>query len=157
MITVAMEMVKFNNKLERFIKKSSLSADLVIKKTAFDLLSNILRPPPYGRHPVDTGRARAGWYASMKALGVHGRGLYSGLKSKSQISIGKKEGRYYQKLGEGVNNKGIKMINGVKYILFLEYGHSKKQAPYGMVRISMRKMRYRFSANLTKGIKNSWS
>lgn len=154
MITVGVEQDRFNARVKRFISESNLEADIVLKKIAFDLLREILRPEPYGTHPVWSGRARAGWYASMRGLGVN-IGLNSRLKSTSQVGIGMREGSFKAKIGPMNWNKSIIMVNSVKYILFLEYGGSK-QAPYGMARISMRKMRYKFRKDLKRGLTSRW-
>ena len=53
MITAKLEGTKeFNRDMNRFIRASNLSTDIAIKKIAFDLLGNILKAPPKGRHPV---------------------------------------------------------------------------------------------------------
>lgn len=73
------------------------------------------------RTPVDTGRARAGWYPASQALGL-GTGT------------GKGEGKIEKKL-KG-KKKHIDIYNRVHYIVYLEYGHSG-QAPSGFARISL--------------------
>jgi len=56
------------------------------------------------------------------------------------ISEGKSKGKIIDKTGKMNALQYIEIINGVGYALFLEYGYSR-QAPYGMVRISMAEMR----------------
>ena len=46
MLTIQMESAKFNLALKKFMLKSSLSEDKIIRKVAFDLLSNMLQPEP---------------------------------------------------------------------------------------------------------------
>lgn len=41
-----METQEFNRRLKGFMKKSNLSADVVLRKTAFDLLAKIIRKSP---------------------------------------------------------------------------------------------------------------
>ena len=89
---------------------------------------------------VDTGRARAGWYASVQGLGGSFDFNSRVDPGNSKVSQGKREGSFIDKT-KGVLDKYVVLINGVDYIVFLEYGHSKEQAPVGMVRISMRKLR----------------
>ena len=74
----------------------------------------------------------------------------SRLKSPSQVDIGKKEGSYEESLIG--YNKGIVMANSVPYILYLEYGHSRLQAPYGMVRVSVRKLYYKLARDIATGM-----
>lgn len=52
MFTFEIENERFNRKIKKFLRTSNLSTELAIKKIAFDLLSNIIRPEPTGRHPV---------------------------------------------------------------------------------------------------------
>ena len=52
--------------------------------------------------------------------------------------------------------KYVELINNVKYILFLEYG-SSDQAPFGMVRISMRKLRGRLPKDLGDEFRKDWN
>ncbi len=138
--TIEAQTAAFNRDILAFIREAGISADKVIRKTAFDLLAMILRPPPLGKHPVDTGRARAAWYASMNGLGMN-FDLSQGLSSKSQVDKGKREGDFIEHLGPEYKQKWVELVNGCPYIVYLEYGHSKLSAPYGMVRVSIRKMR----------------
>ena len=93
---------------------------------------------------VDKGRARAGCYASMNGLLPSAAGNYNwSSKTKTEdagaIREGKGEGSFSSNL-KGYSKKYVELINGVDYIIFLEYGYSK-QAPAGMVRIAIRKMK----------------
>jgi len=163
MITMKMETAAFNKQLRAFMKKTNISTDKVIRKVALDLLSNILRPEPYGTHAVDTGRARAGWYMSAVGLG-NKMDFTSRVKTTSKsgkgitlggVEQGKREGKFTAKLGPMTLNKYVEMVNGVDYIVYLEYGWSK-QSPFGMVRISMRKMRGVLPKELSKEYKKDW-
>jgi len=153
-LKMEMETKSFNKAIKKFMKKSDIGADKVLRKVAFDLLANILRPEPKGRHPVDTGRARAGWYASMVGLG-NKFDLSKGIKSDSQVEQGKKEGSFVDKT-KSKWNKYIELVNAVSYIMFLEYGHSQA-APAGMVRISMRKMRGALPKAMSKEFRTEWN
>lgn len=146
--TMEAETINFNRHIRDFIKKSSLSTDVILKKFAFDLVSRIIM-----KSPVDTGRSRAAWYVSAEKLGsgnrissLGARAVKRGQKKggnrygmNNALQLGRSEGKCNIHLGRLVQKKYIEIINGVKYILFLEYGRSK-QAPQGMVRISMREM-----------------
>jgi hypothetical protein len=57
----------------------------------------------------------------------------------NEVEKGKQEGDFKNNL-KAMRMKYVDLINGVNYIMPLEYGYSK-QAPAGMVRISMMKMR----------------
>ena len=157
-IKIEMETKEFNKALKTFMKKSDLSAEKVIKKTAFDLLGHILGKLPgeqrfglstralakakdksiTGRHPVDTGRARAAWYPSVRGLGGNFNFSSGDNIKTSEVEKGKKEGAFTDRT-KNKNLKYVDLINGVRYIILLEYGYSKT-APIGMVRVSMRQM-----------------
>lgn len=133
----------FNRHIAKFARNASIGGDKVLKKFAFDLLARILR-----RSPVDTGRSRAGWFVSVEKLGagaitvtaVQGGRTKSKNYDPQKVEEGRKQGDYRQNLGKFVMNKWVELINGVSYIVFLEYGYSE-QAPYGMVRLSIREIR----------------
>ena len=148
---MTMETQKFNSWLNKTIKSHNVSTGVAIKKIGFDLLENILRPEPYGRHPIDTGRSQAGWYASVKGLGKD----YN-FGSGPGVEQGKREGSFVDKTGALFSNKYIEFINGVRYIVYLEYGHSE-QAPAGMVRISMRKMTGKLPKEINDRFKKDWN
>lgn len=160
--TITMETEAFNKAMKKFMSMSDVGAEKSIKKIAFMLLGHIIGDLPgeksfgldaranaqakgkpiSGRHPVDTGRSRAGWYASMRGL----QGNFDFSKDSSghgnikpaKVAQGKKDGSFKNNL-KGKSQKYVDLINGVDYIMYLEYGRST-QAPAGMVRIGMRKM-----------------
>ena len=152
MITLELETAEFNKALIEFIKKSDLSTDVIIRKTALDLLANILRPEPYGRHPVDTGRARSGWYMAAQGLGMS---FSDQGNNPAAITEGKASGGFAEHL-KGYLEKYVELVNAVDYILFLEYGYSQA-APAGMVRISMRKMTGKMPEALTAEFLKDWN
>lgn len=81
--------------------------------------------------------------------------LNEGLKSPSKVAEGKRKGRFIDKT-KNKSDKYVMMINGVDYIVFLEYGGSQ-QAPMGMVRISMRKMTGDLPKELGKRYREEWN
>ena len=166
--SVEFETKKFNEAIKKFAAKSDLSTEKVIRKIAFDLLAGILSGLPKannftipntegitGRHPILTGRARAAWHASVIGLGGNFN-FDSGVKGKSEVVRGKKEGAFKNNLKAFVGEKYVILINGVPYILFLEFG-SSFQAPLGFVRISMRKMTGRMPKELNQEFLTEWN
>ena len=177
-VTIKLETKKFNDTLKKFMAKSDLSAEKVIKKTAFDLLAHILGKLPgennfglsikalaeskgktiTGRHPVDTGRARAAWYPSIQGLGgsfdFNALGTTGKIDSK-MVEKGKTEGAFENRLKDA-GLKYVDLINGVHYIMSLEYGKSM-QAPAGMVRISMRNLWGQMPAMMEKEFIEEWN
>jgi hypothetical protein len=145
-------------KLQKLVAKSPSFRDKALRKTAFDLLNKIIL-----RTPVDLGRARGGWFVGMKNLMTKGGGkggieIYKQGGSSEGYAQGEKEGKYSE-TGTG-GKKVIEITNAVPYILFLEYGHSK-QAPRGMVRISISEMKRTapdvFKKEFSDSVKEFWS
>ena len=81
------------------------------------------------------------------------------LSRKSQVDQEKREGEFIEHLGPEHRQKWVELVNGCPYIIFLEYGHSKLSAPYGIVRVSMRKMRgeERLPWMLGKAYREAWN
>jgi hypothetical protein len=107
----------------------------------FDLLNRVVR-----RTPVDTGRARAGWSAAGRALGM----------SIPVPENASPEDSEYEEHLDG-DDKYIRITNRVHYVPYLEYGHST-QAPLGMVRISMVEMQVgkKLPAAMMRSYKKLW-
>lgn len=126
--SIKIDTQKFNKDIQSYLKrfnKGPLKRGL--KRVAFALLGEVIR-----RNPVDTGRSRAGWYTGAQKLGIS-----VPRKETKEERQGESEGTYKEKLNG--NNQYIEIGNSVKYTPYLEFGHSK-QAPSGMVRISMQKI-----------------
>jgi len=121
---------QFNRFIADFLNATGADTSTALKKFTFDLMNRVIL-----RTPVATGRARAGWTAAGKELGIK--------VPRPKLKPGDKggpidEGEYEEHL-EG-DRQWIRVANNVDYIMDLEYGHSK-QAPFGMVRISMAELR----------------
>lgn len=106
----------------------------ILRKIAFDFLRKVIK-----KTPVDTGRARAGWTAWLDQQGEFVN-LTADAPNASvkAVSEGKQAGDFEERLGRGPI-QFITLINGVHYIVFLEFG-SSDQAPAGMVRLTMREL-----------------
>ena len=113
-----------------------------------------------GRHPVSTGRARSGWYTAMSGLqpGMAGRYNWSSrikVNEPGAIEKGKKEGKFKDST-KGFGNKYVELINGVDYMIFLEYG-SSMQAPSGVVRIAIQKNKGNLPALMNDEYLANWN
>lgn len=98
--------------------------------------------------PVDFGRARAGWASFAVHLGrsprlgvkgskgVGGRAGIGTVATEEQAK-GLAEGSFRESFRG--TDQWIEIINGVSYIVLLEFG-SSQQAPGGMMRITFREM-----------------
>ena len=80
-------------------------ASMVVRKVAFDIVTEVAELTP-----VDTGRLRAGWRASLSVLAADGgeSETVSVFESSSQV--------------------GIEVVNPVEYAPFVEYGTATQPA-----------------------------
>jgi len=122
---MAKGVVRFNRDLEKFAKKIDVEVGIAVRKIALDLYSRITR-----KTPVKTGRARASW------------NINAGKVDPSVFP----EGQAADKAAGARKHRQFKMphpfakvfiTNNLPYIKALEKGHSKKQAPLGMVKLSL--------------------
>lgn len=110
------------SKIADWGKKLGIKAGKLQKKITFDMHRDIME-----RTPVDTGRARAGWFASV------------GEPSKEIPKEGTKGSVIAQPATPNLEIDGKKdtfIINNLVYIKPLDEGHSQ-QAPNGMVKLAM--------------------
>ncbi|MBU0651176.1 HK97 gp10 family phage protein [bacterium] len=132
------ELARFERDLNEFSKLIDVELRKVLRKISFDLFKKIVM-----RTPVDTGRARASWKVS---------------KDTANIGFTAKEGREYS-LQDALNNfkfleniypySVIYITNNLPYIEKLEFG-SSKQAPSGMVRVSLAELELELEREVSK-------
>ena len=115
----------FTLDIAAFVAKASDRADLVVRKVALDMLERIVM-----RSPVDTGRFRGHWTAGVNNVpgGLTGRldKVGTGTIAAAGATIARAEA-----------GDRIYLANNLPYAVALEFGHSKKQAPHGMVRVTI--------------------
>lgn len=129
--------------LSRFCKKYDADIKLVIRKISFEAFKRIIL-----RTPVDTGRARANW------------GVTVGSPNKYVIESEDKSGSATLAMAaDGTMSwsceGSIFMTNNLPYIGVLEYGRDdgtpgSKQAPQGMIRVTMEEMQNWIKSNIKK-------
>lgn len=120
-------MTSFSLQIDQFAKRAGSAADLVVRKVCLDLFSDITN-----NTPVDTGRARANWFASINTPS-NARVEYAGAASAAanqaisdaQAAIAKATGNV------------LWISNNLPYIYRLEFEGWSKQAPNGMVRLAI--------------------
>ncbi len=141
---------KFNRDLEDFVEKQVPEAQLrVQKKIAIDLLGKIVEKTPVGNPSLWKesslpppkgyvgGRARANWQISVGTPGASSRvELETGVETGDEIS-GLQEAEGFNAMAAAKPGATIWIYNNVRYIKRLEEGHSQKQAPHGMVAVSI--------------------
>lgn len=118
-------MSAFALQLSEFARKAGRNADLVVQKVAVDILSRVVK-----RSPVDTGRFRGNWQVTI------------GLPASGNVATNDKSGAQAINSGAAVLasfqiGPSIFITNNLPYGPRLEYEGWSKQAPAGMVRITV--------------------
>ena len=129
-----MALGSFELDLQRFGEKAVQNAEKVVKKIGLDMHSRIVQ-----RMPVATGRARANTSIS---IGDNPGTSTTDTDKHGGPTIAKNKPVAEQfKIGDSIT-----IYNNVEYIVPLEYGHSKLQAPQGMFRITFLEVANRVGA-----------
>jgi hypothetical protein len=113
--------MSFGGNLRDFARKTGIRMDTVVRKVCLDMGSQIIKGTP-----VDTGHARSNWYFGASQTGdTDASTAPSGSPSLGRASA----------FASNLRAGGVFYIfNNLPYILPLEYGHSKRQAPNGWCR-----------------------
>ena len=114
--------------LRTFERRFGDRAERLIRAVALDVLGTIVK-----RTPVDTGRARGNWQAT---IGAPAGGITDQLDPTAALALAKGQAA----LAGFRPGPSIFIVNNLPYIVRLEYG-SSGQAPGGMVRITAREWR----------------
>jgi len=120
-----MSVASFQLDLKKFAKQLDLDLELVTRKIAFDLYTDITQMTP-----VDTGRAKANWNIGFRNINTQ----ITDNTVFTPVDIPKGAGKH-----------AIYITNHLPYIGVLENG-SSKQAPSGMVKVSMNNLKSRLSS-----------
>lgn len=130
----------FSLQLQRFIEKAGDNVDQVVRKSALQVAQSVIMKSPVGdptkwksKPPPGYvgGRLRANWnvaFGRIDPLTTPSTDK-SGAKTTDRIRI--------QLNGWTVESGDIYITNSLPYAIPVEYGHSKSQAPAGMVRITV--------------------
>lgn len=113
--------MSFDSDINRFAERTGLEMDTVIRKLVFDAHRMVTK-----KTPVDTGRARANWNVSVNTID---RSVNENARGQQTPALRK---------GDGLKTTYI--VNSLPYIHALETG-SSKQAPNGMVAITINELR----------------
>jgi hypothetical protein len=150
----------FNKALDNFGERTIPAAHLALqKKIAIDLFSKIVKKTPVGNPDLWKesslppppgyvgGRARANWQISITtppSSGNDGAEPETGVQTDFPIT-GLQQARGFSQMAQAKYGQTIWIYNNVRYIKRLEDGWSYRQAPAGMVAISIAE----FQAGLT--------
>lgn len=137
----------FSLNLARICKKHNVNMRDFVRKIALEAFKRVIE-----KSPVDTGRFRANW-------GVKIGSAYAGYNedARDTTPVGDRSGPTCAKAEWDTlrwNAEGaITLSNNTVYARPLEYGHSKIQAPGGMVRLSIAEIQVwaNSAANVTGG------
>lgn len=117
--------MSFADDIKKFAKKTGNNASEQAVATLMKLNELVVK-----RTPVDTGRARGGWTASLGAISLNlGTVDKNGTKTISKCNA----------VAQKAPSNIYYLSNNVSYIGFLELG-SSKQAPSGMLRKSIKEI-----------------
>lgn len=123
----------FALEISRWVEKAKGNADKVVRQACFLAVQGVVMPSP-----VDTGRFRANW--------MFGKGQINTDTSAPPDPSGSATlGRLQAQIGQAVTGDVIYITNSLPYAQRLEMGWSK-QAPAGMVRVTMADLPARIEA-----------
>lgn len=109
--------MSFGRDIEKFKNKTEEAATKIFRGTSLNLFGKILK-----RTPVDTGRLRGNWYSSINTPSKTVDGSGEGFEQTTDRA----------KLGDS-----LYLVNNLPYAKAIEDGHSQRQAPIGMVKITI--------------------
>ena len=123
--------MSFSIDLSRLVEKTKGKTDIAVKKVMLELFTNVV-----SKSPVLSGRFRANWEVGYGSPNV----TVSDDLDKRQVGdkTGPTIGRMDKEIKTAkLTGQSIFLTNSLPYSIRLENGHSQKQAPSGMVRISL--------------------
>jgi hypothetical protein len=120
-------MSTFTLDVKAFAEKAGEAADMIVRKICLDLFSDITT-----NTPVDTGRARANWFASVNQPSIVTVEYSGSPASAAQGAIADAGVAISQATGNV-----FWISNNLPYIYRLEFEGWSKQAPNGMVRLAI--------------------
>lgn len=117
-------MSTFKLDVSKFIDKASETADAEVRKICLDLLTGIVL-----KTPVDTGRARANWFTSIGSPSIN-------VTESTDPSGSSTIANSLSAISEATGNI-LWITNNLPYIYRLEFEGWSRQAPAGMVRVTV--------------------
>jgi hypothetical protein len=117
-------MSTFKLDISKFIDKTSKTADAEVRKICLDLLTGIVL-----KTPVDTGRARANWFTSIGSPSIN---VTESTDPSGSSTIANSLSAISKATGDV-----LWITNNLPYIYRLEFEGWSRQAPAGMVRVTV--------------------
>jgi hypothetical protein len=121
--------MSFTGDVSRFTTKTKLSADVKVRYICLHLLRDVVLGTP-----VDTGRARGNWQATIDQPA---EGVTTVDDKGGQLTVGSADGAISRATG-----RVFYITNNLPYIMPLEYEGHSKQAPRGWVRTAVMRARH---------------
>ena len=147
----------FADDINRFAKIAVGNSNTVVRRTIIDISQRVIARTPVGdakywqSNPPEGyvgGHARANWSLSINAPVVKEYKAIDGSKAEQNISLRRIKKIITNKTGA---TDGVYYVqNSVPYIEVLEDGHSKNQAPNGMVAVTAAEFEGIVSTNVDK-------
>jgi hypothetical protein len=141
--------MSFAADISKFVEKTKLKADVVVRKLAMDGLAGVVR-----MSPVDTGRFRGSWRVGVNRVDLetepkgnqhkdkNGHTLEDPFKQKAantNVATAKALSEGSKQIAQAKFGDVIAITNNLAYGPPLERGHSK-QAPQGMLRVTFMRL-----------------
>ncbi|MDQ8051066.1 hypothetical protein [Luteibacter sp.] len=122
-----------------FVRKAKAAPEVVVRKVATDLLTSVVLKTPVGNPSLWKGKPPAG-YVGGRARASWGVGLNR--PADTSVTLVDKQGRRtiargQAAIGQWKSDDSIWITSRLPYINRLEYEGHSRQAPAGMVRISV--------------------
>lgn len=111
--------------IEKLVAKTGQKIDKAVKAATFEIFKAVIL-----KSPVDTGRFRANWQFSR---GTPAQGINLAFDTSGALAIAGASKALTTNLGSVVY-----LVNNLPYAERLEYESWSKQAPSGMVRLTIR-------------------
>lgn len=113
--------------IENLSKRTMAKIQKIMKTAAMELFKSVIMMTP-----VDTGRAKGNWQCTMTRPAD---GIIEEIRNESETIKAMMDVVIKSSI-----QKGIFLTNNLDYIQKLEYGGSRRQAPQGMVRVSLKRI-----------------
>ena len=121
--------MSFASDIRKFALSTKVRGDKIVRKILIDVVKELVQ-----RTPVLTGLARSNWFFGYTVNGSVG--------AEASRSGGPSIMRSLDFAANLRGGKDFFISNNLPYILALEYGHSKTQAPAGMARVTVAKWQW---------------
>lgn len=114
--------------IENFSERTIGKLNEIMRVSAITLFKNVIL-----KTPVDSGMARGNWQCT---IGKRASGALDVVDKTGSVTIQK----MVDIMSKALITKGVFLTNNLDYAQKLEYGGSRRQAPEGMVRISLKEI-----------------